>query len=561
MAAVTPALPRIATNFDPFTGYTLTGTSVLVANGASIATGISTAIAQGKQIVELTAGGIYVESVTLPAHSFSWMMLRTAGVTTVKGTRITPATATTQNFATIKAPDNSYGVVPAISAGRWILESFTVTANSTAADTHALVSLVNEVDLMTTSLTQISYKMAARHLYVVGVGSDAYGTNGRRAGITAGANECEISDCWIAKINYAGTAYAGQSQTFNAISGLGKLRIENNFVWGASEPMAWGGANQTIPAKADQICYSDIIVRGNHFYRTPAVIGVQAAENGIEFKIGRRILIENNIIENGWPTTQHGCGLGIWSAEAEDPSTAWASTSDVTIRNNWFKNYAQCAFITARYNAAITRLTRVRITNNLWTGMGGGIATSKGDPINIPNGNYTARLFDIDNDVHDVAIENNTMINTGGYLIVTSGTNSTDGHFTRFDFRNNLVGQTAYTGNTLQNPGTAFSAGWTAMNANGDCRWEGNIILVPGLSDVSIPNGGVADSLVNALADLQLVNSTFLMGDTTKYADLANCDFAVGSPYHGLGRGCDIPTLITALTGVEAPANQLALYA
>lgn len=558
MAAVAPALPRIATDFDPFTGYTLTSTSVLVASGASIATGIATAIAANKQIVELAASGVYVEQVALPSHSFNWMMLRTQSVTTTKGTRITPATATSQSFATIKAPDNSYGVYPQVGAGRWILESFTVTANTSAADTHPLVSLVNEVDNMSSSLAQISYKMAARHLYVVGVGSDAYGTNGRRAGITTGANECEISDCWIAKINYAALAYAGQSQTFNAISGLGKLRIENNFVWGASEPMAWGGANQTIPTRNDQICYSDIIVRGNHFYRTPAVIGVQASENGIEFKIGRRILIENNILENGWPTTQHGAALVFWSAEAEDGGTAWASTSDVTVRNNWFKNYAQCAVIKAQYNSSLTRAVRVKLSNNLWTGMGGTIATSVGDGV---SSNYTARLFDLDNDVHDVSIENNTMINTGGYLIVTSGTVSVDGHFTRLDFRNNLFGQTTYSGNTLQNAGTAFADGWAAMNANGDCRWEDNIILVPGLSDVSIPNGGANDTLVNALADLQLVDSSYLMGDTTKYADLGNCAFAVASPYHGSGRGCDISVLSAALSGVEAPSDQLALYA
>lgn len=558
MASLTPALPRIASNYDPFSGFILTSTAVIVASGASISAGIATAIAAGKHIVQLVAGGIYTESVQLPKHSLGWMMLCTQGVTVPTGTRITPALAASNNFATIKAPDASYGVYPAIGAGGWILESFSVTAASTAADTHSLVSLVSEVNLMTGDLTDVSHKMAARHLYAVGVGADAYGTSGRSRAITIGANGCELTDCWSAKINFGGLSYANQSQSHNGISGVGKIRIENCFIWGASEPISFGGAAQTGRCIADQICISDVIIRRNHIYRTPAVVGHQASENGIEFKIGRRVLIEQNIFENGWPTTQHGCAFVLWSAEAEDPSTNWASTCDVTVRNNWIKNYAQCANVKAQYNGTIRRATRIRFYNNLCTGMGGTIATSIGDGV---TSNYTARILEPDNDLHDFSFENNTCINTGGFLIVTTGTGSVDGSFTRFDFRRNVFGQTANTGNTFFNAGSASGSDWTDANANGSNRWELNVLLIPGLTDARLPNGGANDTLVNALADLQLVNSTFLMSDTTKYADLSNIDFAVGSPFKGQGKGCDIPSLITALAGVEAPADQLALYA
>lgn len=558
MASILPEAPRIATNFDPFTGYTLTGSSVVVANGASIATGISTAIAQSKQIVELTAGGTYTEAVVLPVHPFDWMMLRTQGTTLVKGQRVTPALAASQNFAKLQVPNNAYGLIPAVGGGRWIYESFEVLpADGTFADTHSLVMLVNDVDAMSGSLRDIPYKMAARHLYVHGVGTDGFGTNNRRAGITPGANECEITDCWVAQINFAGMAYAGQAQSMNPISGIGKLRVENCFLWGSSEPIAFGGAAQTIPCKSDQITYADIIFRGNHVYRTPRITGIQASENGLEMKIGRRARIENNIFENGWPSTQTGRAFVLWSAEAEEPATAYAQTCDILIQNNWIKNYAMCAQLTSQYHPSnCTLARRIRIVNNLWTGMGSTIATGNGNP------NYSARLFDLDNDLVDCSIENNTFINTGGYLIVTTGTNSVNGSFTRLDFRKNVIGQTAFTGNTFQNPGTSFAGGWAAANANGTNRWELNIILVPGGAgvDVSLPNGGANDTVVSSLADLQLVDSSFLMSQTTKYADLANCDFAPGSPFHGQGKGCDIPTLITKLAGVESPADQLALY-
>lgn len=548
MAAVTPELPRYSA--DPFTGITLTGSSVVVNAGQSIATGIATAIAGGLKIVELQAGATFNESVALPAHSFNFMKLTTQGFSLARSTRITPSLAASNNLAKVAIPDAAYGIYTPIGSKRWIVDGLEILPQTSAQSLYALVaSGIYDANAYTGhQIKEIPFKISFRHLYVHGLG--ALGTNNRRVGMFLGATDQEVEGCWVDRINYGGMDYAGQAQSLTAICGVGKLRIENCLIWGSSEAIAIGGAAQAFPVGNDQIVFSDIIIRGCHFYRAPSSSGIQACENGIEMKIARRVLIENCILENGWAnSTQHSYAFVFWSADAESGGE-FTQTCDITIRNIWVKNYAGLATLPDHYaGTSLKRLTRVKIDNILMTGLGG---------FSPQGAQYIGRILELYHLVTDYSITRITAINPGGYLIVTDG----GGSFTRLDFRGNIFGQTTFSGNTFYHPGSATGSMWSDATASGTCRADYNVFLEPSGSDATVPTG-TGNQRVMTLAGIGFVNSSYITSSSTTFADLPNCALAGSSPYKGAGEGgadpgCNVSTLVTALTGVAATTDLIA---
>lgn len=548
MAAKTPELPRFSA--DPFTGVSLTGTSAIVSAGQTIAAGITTAQANGHKIVELEAGATFSETLGLGAHPFDFMMIKTQGFSLARTTRITPTLAAANNLAKLAVPDAAYGIYTVPGASRWIIDGLEVLPQNAVQSLYALVAtgMYNANDYTSLKLKDIPYKISLRHMYVHGLG--ALGTSQRRVGMFLGATDQEVEGCWIDRINYGGMDYAGQAQSITGICGIGKLRIENCLIWGSSESIAIGGAAQAVPANQEQCVFSDVIIRGCHFYRAPSSSGIQACENGIEMKIGRRVLIENCILENGWAnSTQHSYAFVFWSAEAESGGE-FTQTCDITIRNIWVKNYAGLATLPDHYGGtSLKALARVKIDNILMTGLGA--FSSQG-------AQYLGRIVEIYHNVKDYSFSRITAINPGGYLIMADG----GGSFDRLDIRNCIIGQTVFSGNTFYNPGSALANAWSDATSSGTCRADYNVFLEPSGTDVTVPTG-TGNSRPTSLAAIGFVDSSKITSSSTTFADLASCALAGGSAYKGAGEGgidpgCNISELTTALTGVYATTDLIA---
>ena len=90
---------------------------------------------------------------------------------------------------------------------------------------------------------------------------------------------------------------------------------------------------------------SDIEIRNNHFFKDPAwaAPGITlpphnqwAVKNNLEFKSGRRVLVDGNLIENVWASAQ--MGFSIMLTPRTNSSGLLAVVDDITISNNILKN-------------------------------------------------------------------------------------------------------------------------------------------------------------------------------------------------------------------------------
>lgn len=534
MSATAADLPRVTPTFD---AIAITNTSVLVSSGGDINAAISTAIATNKRRVLLAPGGTYTGPVTLPSHGFSdWMELAVNATMPALGTRLQRTTSLGFTLPKIFGPMGSPALAVGASARRWRVRGIDITSDATLGytggdgDTHAIVQTCPDT---VASIEEVPAYISIRQCLVGGAEETHHGTKNRRAGITMNASMLEVCDCTIYNINYGGLRYDIQSQSGGQFAGFGRLRIENNNVWGSTEGLAWGGTSQFPALANDSITLADITIRKNHIYRPESVFAYQGVANGLEFKLGRRILIEGNTIENVPQQLQNGLGFLFWTADqnAENP---YVQGCDVTVRYNWFKNCSGICSSNALWSGAPgLKVTRLTFQDNVCTGQGCG---------SIP----AYRTLELDSRLTDYLYEHNLFINTGGETWCVCDF----AQFTRPTFRNNILGTTFSGSNILFTSGGANQAAWNQMNAGGDGEWANNAILAPGGQTI---NPGT-NTHYTTLASMGFADASKLSDTTTTFAQM------VSAIVNTTGQGPDIAAVSAMLTGVEMSSAERALY-
>ena len=534
MSATLAELPRVTPNFE---AITITDTSVVVPSGGDINAAIATAIATNKRRVLLEPGGSYTGTVTLPYHGFDdWMELSVNATMPAITTRIDRTTSLGFTLPVITAPMGQIAIQVAAGARRWRIRGLDITSaptegyNSGDGDTHALVATTPDA---VATIADLPYQISVAQNLIHGAEETHHGTMNRRAGVTLNATWVEVIGNSLYNLNYGGLRYDIQSQSGGQFAGLGKLRIENNNVWGSTEGLAWGGASAFVATADDQKFPSDITIRRNHIYRPASVFDYQGVANGLEFKLGRRILIEGNIIENVPLQLQNGFGFLFWTAN-QNGDNPFVQSADCTVRYNWFKNCSGICSTTSTHAPPLDgiRATRLTYQHNVATGQGC-------SPI------PAWRTIELDSTFTDYHFSNNLLINTGGeYWAVFDFA-----AFTRASFIDNIVG-TTFSGSTiLFTSGGADDLAWAKMNENADCEWTGNVAYAPGGQSVNgntthtdLASFGFADSSV--LSNVNVSLSAMLAGivNTT-------------------GKGPNVTNLSALLTGVEISSGDRALYA
>ncbi len=219
------------------------------------------------------------------------------------------------------------------------------------------------------------------------------------------------------------------SQAIAGWNGPGPFRIINNYLEGAGENVMFGGADPSI---ADLVP-SDIEIRRNHIAKPltwksgePGYEGkAWTVKNLLELKNARRVVIEGNLLEGNWPQSQNGYAV-LFTVRNQDGAAPWSTIEDVTFANNIVRRTASGINILGRDDIRPSQLARrITIKNNLFEDVGGqrwGGGT----------------LFQILNGASQVAIENNTALQTGS-IIVAEGP-----PLEGFVFRRNIVAHNAY---------------------------------------------------------------------------------------------------------------------
>jgi len=263
-----------------------------------------------------------------------------------------------------------------------------------------------------------------------------------------------VVDSYISDIHSKTSAYGADSSAIGSVTGIGPIKIVNNFLEAAGASILWGGgrANTTL---------SDIEVRQNHVFKpltwwekSPNYFGTRfAVKNLYETKNSVRELIEGNVFENNWTQSQKGTAILLYPKNQYGMCPSCV-VHDLTFRLNIVRHTVNAMGIaatkattcigeggsgTGSCNFLSGPIYNVSIHDNVFEDISeptydGGCCTG---------GALWALTTDQrSNWPHDIAIEHNTGFPVGsGILRVFSTVPQVFDHFV---FRNNLVGSGDY---------------------------------------------------------------------------------------------------------------------
>jgi hypothetical protein len=293
------------------------------------------------------------------------------------------------------------------------------------------------------------------------------------------------------------------AQAVSGHNGPGPFKITNNHLEGSAENIAFGGADPSIPG----LVPSDIEIRRNHVIKPMSWKGTRwVVKNSIEFKSGRRVLIDGNVIENSWPHGQAGYAFVLWSVN-QQATCPTCVTEHLTIQNNVIRSVAAGFNLTATGSNGLAQysaipMNHVLIRNNVFIGLDNGAVGGNG------------RLFQISNIIPNLTIEHNTGFSPSNSSFIWSGDLPLPNHI----IRNNLVGGGQY------QLFTSWGQGLTAWEraAGPGSEFAGNVVvlftggtMIPGnyaaneWSWIGLAGGqGAAYSATASLDDLAILPSS-----------------------------------------------------
>jgi hypothetical protein len=383
----------------------------------------------GDRIV-LPCGAMYRGNFVLRGNvGAGWRELSSSCELPAEGTRISPSTP----FARIVSPNGSAAITVAPGATRWRLVGLRVSTEPTVSSSNALIELGNG---NAASNAELPRNIILDRVYVHG-----WPTQWVHRCIGLNADSTSIIDSYVSE------CHADiDSQAICGWNANGPNKISNNYLEASGEVVCSGGADPRIP----NLVPSDWEITRNHITRPMAWKGGKwLIKNLIEFKNGRRILIDGNVIENSWPHGQLGWAFVLWSVNQQG-HCPWCITSDVTIRNNLIRNIASGFELTDKYNETPSpAMTRIAIINNVVIGLA--------SPL-VGDGGYG---FLVQNKVDWVRIEHNTMFKPSGPVWMWPAYAAPVNNINR----NNLTGSAANQV-SIQGPFTSVASGVSVFERN-----------------------------------------------------------------------------------------------
>lgn len=372
--------------------------------------------ARAGDTIVLAAGATYVGNFVLrvkPGNQF--ITIRTEDETLARpGQRVNPSHS--GRMAKLRSPNRQPTLRTEKGAHHWrlILLEFPPTVDGTG-DIIALGDGGSEQS----ELSQVPYELVIDRCYIYGDPD-----KGQKRGIALNSGRTVITNSYIADIKAIGQ----DTQAIAGWNGPGPYTIENNYLEGAGENFLLGGADPSIR----DLVTSDVVFRRNHLAK-PIEWREQKwqVKNLFELKNARRVLVEENLMENTWRQAQTGYAI-LLTPRNQDGRAPWATVEDITIRRNIVRHAGAGMQIIGKDTNASGRTRRVRIADNLFYDID---AERWG-------GNGTFAL--IGDGPSDITFEHNTIVQSGNILMAYGGTREAPDQVARVVFRDNLVRHNTY---------------------------------------------------------------------------------------------------------------------
>ena len=276
-------------------------------------------------------------------------------------------------------------------------------------------------------------------------------TVGGKRGIEAHTRNFALSGSRVIGFIYAGE----QSQGFISYNGPGPYNIFNNEIEGSGQNILFGGGNTHSAAMIP----SNVKILNNSIKKPLAWKSRTGTVcNSIEFKCGKNVLIEGNIIDGCWSDVQAGHMI-VLTPRNQTGTNPWCVLEDITIRNNRSINhlsgYAVNILLDDNENPS-EQTKRITIDGNLFEDstkgfqiLGGIIDFLKITDNTLPKIKYNLITFDpgIINFtkfplefVRNVCLSGNYGANSPSFAV---GTPTLTGYTSPLDFTNNVIEKTA----------------------------------------------------------------------------------------------------------------------
>jgi hypothetical protein len=363
--------------------------------------------------IELPAGATFVGNFVLPRKSGNrHITVRTAPVEGLPeaGARIRPEHSGL--LAVIQSPNGSPALRTAPGAHHWRLVLLELGPNRGGAGD---ILALGDGSLAQSSMSQVPHDLIVDRCYIHGDPQ-----RGQKRGIALNSASTTITGSHISDIKVVGQ----DAQAIGGWNGPGPFLIENNYLEASGENVMLGGATPGI----NGLVPSDVTFRQNHVAR-PVSWRAESwtVKNLFELKNARRVLVEGNLFENNWRAAQPGYAI-VLTPRGEGGAAPWATVEDVTFRYNVVRNVAAVFNLLARDDAGPSgTLRRVRIAHNLMYDVDREVWGGNGVFLQIGQG------------PSDIAIEHNTVVQTGNMITAYGGTREAPAVVERFVFRGNLL--------------------------------------------------------------------------------------------------------------------------
>ena len=367
--------------------------------------------------ITLAPGATYTGNFVLPVKPGSqYITVRTAAHEGQPraGVRVQPSHAAA--LAKLRSPNRQPTLRTEPGAHHWrlVLLEFPATVDGVGD-----IITLGDGSSAQTELAQVPHDIILDQCYVHGDPA-----RGQKRGIALNSGQTAITNSYISDIKAVGQ----DTQAIGGWNGPGPYTIENNYLEAAGENFLLGGADPAIAGLVTE----DVVFRGNHLSKPLAWRKERwQVKNLFELKNARRVLVEGNLMEYSWKEAQVGFAI-LLTPRNQDRRAPWATVEDVTIRRNVVRHAGGGVNILGRDANPSGRTRRLRIEDNLFY------------DIDAERWGGTGAFVLIGDGPADVAIEHNTVVQSGNILMAYGGSKDAPEAIAGVVFRDNLVRHNSY---------------------------------------------------------------------------------------------------------------------
>jgi hypothetical protein len=243
---------------------------------------------------------------------------------------------------------------------------------------------------------------------------------GQKRGVALNSASTTIRNSYIADIKAEGL----ETQAIAGWNGPGPYVIENNYLEAAGVNVLFGGSEPFIGG----LVPGDIVFRRNLVTKNLDWRGERwNVKNLFELKNARRVLVEGNRFERNWSAAQVGFAV-LFTVRNPGGRAPWSTVEDVTFRDNLVRHVGGGINVLGYdTNARSQQVRGILIRNNLF------------DDVNHHEWGGNGTFLQLGDEPADVAVEHNTVFQTGNVVTVYGGTRTQPRQVNGFRLTDNIA--------------------------------------------------------------------------------------------------------------------------